>query len=343
VLWESVAEPTERFPACHCSTILELDGGDLLVGYYAGSGEAKPDAAWVVARKGAAEATFGPPRVVADTPGKPEGNGFLFQDRRANVVVVYGTMHGKLDGRPGPGVRWVTCDLRMKSSEDGGTTWSDVEVFERDRGHVPRCKPIRLRGGEILFGTEYKDGQSRIWSSEDDGRTWKVLGRVPGEPNQHPSLLERDDGGLLALLRPAGGQRCVLRSTSSDGGRSWSETRRTELESPFAALDAVRLSDGRMVLCWNQNPKERNPLTLAMSEDGGETWPYVRDLVTGEGQFHYPAVIQSENGLLHVAFTNNRRTIDHVVLSPGWIAGEGKDLPPWRGQESARVRYSAGT
>ncbi len=330
-LWEAIAEPSERFPACHCSVIQELNNGDLLVGYYAGSGEARPDTAYGVARRRAGAGGFDPLRVVADTPGKPEGNGILFQNRSGVVLLIYGTMHGRLDGPAGPGVRWRTCDLRMKRSDDSGETWSPVQMIEEDLGHVPRCKPIRLRSGEILFGTEYKDGNSRIWASGDEGETWQMVGTIPGERNQHPSLIERSDGSILALLRPSGGLRCVLQSTSTDAGRTWSPAERTSLPSPFAALDAVRLSDGRVALAWNRNPEARNPLTLALSEDEGLTWPHVRDLVRGEGQFHYPALIQTRDGLLHLTFTNNRRTIDHLVLTPDWIEGRGDDLPLWDG------------
>ncbi len=327
-LWEVVAEPTSRFSSCHCSVVLELDSRDLLVGYYAGAGEARPDAAWVLARRTPAEA-FGPLQVVADTPGKPEGNGILFQNAQGTVLLIYGTMHGRLDGSPGPGVRWVTCDLRMKTSSDRGQTWSDVRIIEKMQGHVPRCKPIHLRSGDIIYGTEFKDGHSRIWTSGDEGETWDMVGSIPGEPNQHPSLIERSDGSILGLLRPSGRQACVLQAVSSDGGRTWSPAERTELPAPFAALDAVKLSDGRVALAWNRNPEQRNPLAMALSEDEGRTWHHIRDLVTGEGQFHYPALIQSNDGLLHLTFTNNRRTIDHIVLTPEWIAGEGNDLPPW--------------
>ena len=31
--WEAVAEPTERFPRCHCSVIQELANGDIVVGW----------------------------------------------------------------------------------------------------------------------------------------------------------------------------------------------------------------------------------------------------------------------------------------------------------------------
>lgn len=315
--WEAVAEPSDRFPACHCSVLLERANGELLVGYYAGSGEAKPDAAWVLARS--MDGGFGSLEIVADTDGKPEGNGILLETASGEVQLIYGTMHGKLDGKPGPGVRWVTCDLRRKRSADGGENWSDVEMLDPEWGHVPRCKPVRLSGGDLLFGTEYNDGRSRIWRSQNEGATWEMIAKIEGERNQHPTVLERADGAILALLRPSGRQGCVLQSESSDGGETWSDAVATELPSPFAALDAVRLADGRFLVIWNSNPKDRNPLTVGLSEDEGRTWPIRKDLVRGEGRFHYPAVIQSEDGTVHVTFTNNRVTIDHVAMSVDWV------------------------
>ena len=323
VMWESVAEPEAPFVSCHCSVIQELDSGDLVVGYYAGSGEARPDAAWVMARRRVGVSAFDPPAVVADTPGKPEGNGVLYQNAQGRLLLIYGTMHGELDGPPGPGVRWVTCDLRMKHSDDQGETWSDVTMIEEALGHVPRCKPIRLTTGEIIFGTEYRDGTSRVFRSEDDGASWCEVGQIAGEMNLHPAMVERSDGSLLALLRPAGGQNCILRSSSDDRGQSWSPAERTDLDSVCAAIDAVKLADGRLALVWNHSTESRNPLTLALSEDDGQTWPHIRNLITGEGEFHYPAMIQSGDGHLHVSFTNNRLTIDHVELLPEWIEGEG--------------------
>jgi len=340
-LWEAVAAPSERFPSCHCSVIVELDNGDLLVGYYAGTGEARPDAAWVIARRVVDGDQFEPLEIVADSKDKPEGNGILFQDRDGKVVLIYNTMQGRLDGRHGPGVRWRTCDLRIKTSKDHGKTWSDVVMMDAKWGHVPRCKPIRLQSGNLIFGTEYDDGHARFWISEDDGKTWFMTGPIMGEPNQHPTLIARKDGSLLALLRPAGSQGCVLQSESGDGGHTWSDAITTELTSPFAALDAVKLDDGRVVVAWNPNPKARNPLTLALSEDDGKTWSHRRDLVTGEGSFHYPAIIQTRDGLLHVTFTNNRETIDHIVLTVEWILGEGEDLPVWDGCGKRLVKNDA--
>jgi hypothetical protein len=336
LLWEAVAEPSTRFPRCHCSVVAELANRDLLVGYYAGEDEARPDVAWVLARRRPDAKAFDPLTVVAETPGKPEGNGILFQNREGTVLVIYGTMQGKLDGPAGPGVRWETCDLRIKRSKDNGHTWSASEFIEPKLGHVPRNKPIRLSNGEIIFGTEYMDGYSRFWISADEGRTWHMTGPVKGELNEQPTLIQRRDGTILAFLRPDGDAPCIYRSVSKDNGRTWSPAKQTGLPCPFAAIALDRLADGRMVLAWNNNPSHRNPLTLAISEDEGETWPHVRNMVIGDGEFHYPAIIQTHDGLLHLSFTNNRRTIDHIVLTPDWIEGKGRDLPPWTSAEGVR-------
>jgi len=328
--WEAVAEPTDRFPSCHCSVLMERYDGELLVGYYAGEGEAKPDAAWVLTRRG--QDGFAPLKIVANTEGKPEGNGILVEARSGELQLIYGTMHGRLDGKPGPGVRWVTCDLRRKRSNDEGRTWSDADVLDSEWGHVPRCKPVRLSNGDLLFGTEYNDGYSRIWRSRDDAETWEMIAKVEGEKNQHPTMLECEEGRLLGLLRPSGRQGFVLQTESLDGGETWSEAAVTDLPSPFAAIDAVRLADGRFVVVWNRNPEERNPLAIGVSEDEGKTWPIRKDLVAGEGRFHYPAAIQTKDGRIHVTFTNNRVTIDHVVLSLDWLTSAEEGLR-WDGSD----------
>lgn len=332
--WHFVAEPSDRYPSCHCSVLVELKSGEVLVGYYAGSGEAKPDTAWVLARRPAGEEAFGKLSVLADTNGKPEGNGVLYQGQDGTLRCIYGVMHGRLDGEAGPGVRWRTCDLRMKTSQDDGQTWTDVEIIDSEWGNVPRCKPIRIANKDLLLGVEYGDGNSRIWRSGDDGYGWQMVGRIEGSKNQHPALLERSDGSILALLRPCGGQGRLLYSESRDGGVTWSSANLTELASPFAAIDAVRLTDGRFVVAYNSNPQARNPLTIAVSEDEGHSWPIKRDLVTGEGQLHYPAIIQDRNGCLQVTFTNNRKTIDHIVLEIDWLEGRGESLVWENGKRS---------
>lgn len=322
LLSEHINKPTKRFPKCHCSTIVELLSGDLLAAWYAGSDEAKRDVAVVSSRKSKRADSWRSVRIVSDTPGKPEGNCVLFTTPDDKLWIVFAVMHGKLEGPEGPGVRWATCDVRSKASMDEGETWSQTRIIREELGMVPRCKPITLDNGEIIMGFEHKSGSSHFMISADNGGSWFWTGPVKGVPNEQPTLVQRRNGDILAMLRPSLFKR-IARSVSHDRGRTWKEGTSTDLPNPGAAIDMVKLADGRVVLAFNNSSQRRNPLTLALSQDEGETWPYKRDLVAGEGSFEYPAIIQDREGLLHVTYTNNRANIDHLVLEPDWIMDDG--------------------
>jgi predicted neuraminidase len=77
----------------------------------------------------------------------------------------------------------------------------------------------------------------------------------------------------------------------------------------------------------------RAPMTLALSSDGGRSWPVMRDLETGDGfcmtnnskdqlnrEFSYPSITQTPDGTLHIAFTYFRRAIKYVRVVPDWAA-----------------------
>lgn len=316
---ERITPPTQRLPRCHCSSVVALPGGDLLACWYAGEDEARPDAAMVVSRLAKRTGQWTPAEIVADTPGKPEGNGILFIMPDGVLWLIYGTMHGKLDGPAGPGVRWVTCDLRCMTSTDEGRTWSPVRILREELGMVVRTKPLVMDNGEVIFGVENDDDCSRFWITSDNGQNWEITGPVEGVPNLHPTIIQREDGSLLAYLRPEGNPR-IARTESNDRGRTWSRAVDTDLPNPGAAIDMVKLRDGRVVLAYNDSPDVRTPLTLALSEDEGETWPRKRNLIHEEGsEFHYPAIIETPDGNLHVTYTHNRVWIGHYCLSPEWI------------------------
>jgi len=58
---------------------------------------------------------------------------------------------------------------------------------------------------------------------------------------------------------------------------------------------------------------------VALSEDNSLTWPRQRLLESGPGEFSYPAIIQTSDGLLHVVYNYRRTTIQHAVLDMEWI------------------------
>jgi alpha-L-rhamnosidase len=94
-----------------------------------------------------------------------------------------------------------------------------------------------------------------------------------------------------------------------------------DLPNPSAGTDAITLADGRHLLVYNHTTSadgdsDRGVLNVALSTDG-RSWnaAMVLDEQPG-GEFSYPAVIQTSDGLVHIMYTWHRTRVRHVVLDP---------------------------
>ncbi len=56
-------------------------------------------------------------------------------------------------------------------------------------------------------------------------------------------------------------------------------------------------------------------LNVAVSENGRD-WSAALVLERSKGEYSYPAVIQTDDGLVHITYTWQRRRVRHVVLDP---------------------------
>jgi alpha-L-rhamnosidase len=89
----------------------------------------------------------------------------------------------------------------------------------------------------------------------------------------------------------------------------------TTLPNPNSGIDAVSLRDGRALLVYNHTERSRSPLNVAVSTDG-KAWKAALTLEEQPGEYSYPAVIQTSDGLVHVTYTWKRERIKHVVIDP---------------------------
>ena len=128
-----------------------------------------------------------------------------------------------------------------------------------------------------------------------------------------PSILTRADGRLQAVGRTR--QKRLFEIWSDDGGRTWGPMTLTALPNSNTGTDAVTLHDGRHLLVYNHTTRGRSPLNVAVSPDG-RTWFAAAVLEDRRGEFSYPAVIQTRDGLVHITYSWNVRRIRHMVLDP---------------------------
>jgi predicted neuraminidase len=200
------------------------------------------------------------------------------------------------------------------------------ELYQR-LGWMPRVHAVVLPSGRWILPL-YSDtfSASIMAISDDRGASWTASRPLIGFGNIQPSLVRKNDGSLVAFMRDNGPHHRIRLSTSTDEGVSWSPVVSSSFPNPGAGIEAIRLASGLWVLIYNDLPRGRHSLALSVSDDEGTTWKWTRHLersAPGEGQFHYPSLIQARDGSIHVTYTRSRpgqgSTIQHARLSEAWL------------------------
>jgi predicted neuraminidase len=221
----------------------------------------------------------------------------------------------------------------------------------RNIGWMSRLQPIILQHGSnkgrILLPL-YNESQrlSLCAISDDDGTTWTPGLPIVGRDAIQPVILEKDNGDIVSYMRDASNRDYrVQTSTSTDAGYSWTPVIPTTIKNPGSSLDAKVLKDGRWAMICNdlENLKRlgigccdgRQTLSVYLSNDEGLNWTPTLKLVSDtnkpnklemRGRFHYPSLIQTCDGMLHITYTYNIRetpyadgidnAIKHVIIDP---------------------------
>jgi alpha-L-fucosidase len=156
-----------------------------------------------------------------------------------------------------------------------------------------------------------------IEKSSDAGNTWKIIPVDSGTKFNviQPTILLHPNNKLQILCRSK--SNAIVQAFSHDNGNTWGILTKTELANPNSGIDAVTLRDGWFILVYNptiQGNEDRARLNVAVSRDGME-WQDALILENeSKGEFSYPAVIQANDGRIHITYTYNRVNIKHVVL-----------------------------
>jgi predicted neuraminidase len=309
------------FPSCHAGTICQTRDGALVAAFFGGTKEQHPDVCIYLSRLVAG--TWSNPVCVADgtsddgSPRQPTWNPVLFQPRGKPLMLFYKV-------GPSPSA-WRGM---VKTSDDDGRTWSRPHCLPPGILGPIKNKPVQLdggdgRAGDIICPTSVESPQFG-WRvcferSSDGGWSWSSSLFVEQDADVkaiQPSILVHGPTRLQALGRTKSGK--MFETWSNDAGHTWSKLALIGLPNCNSGTDAVTLRDGRHLLAYNHSAVEkvRVPLNLAISEDG-KTWKSAAVLEDEPpGQYSYPAIIQSSDGLVHVLYTWKRLRMKHVIVDP---------------------------
>jgi predicted neuraminidase len=348
----------------HASSLVELDNGDLLCAWFAGSNEGTSDIKIYVSQLKHGHSVWSEPVRLSEDFTRSEQNPVLFQAPNGQLWAIYTAQQTRgcsleewkrrlaTGGAKGPFILQDTSEIRYRISNDRGATWSPIRTLFGKPGSFCRHSIVVLSNGDWLFsmwyssladGTHYGGDYTVMQISRDQGTTWKEYPVPESRGRVHASVIELENGKLVAFFRSRSADRIYI-SRSEDYGRTWTAPQRTVLPNNNASIRAIKLQSGTIALIFNPVsvnedpsltvwPYDRCPVTIALSEDGGVNWPYMRHIETGESfcgernrgankRYEYPYIIQAKDGLLHVTYSHaSRKCIKYSRISEDWIRG----------------------
>ena len=200
-------------------------------------------------------------------------------------------------------------------------------------------------------GGAFGHDHSELLLLNADGSPKNELIPIPQSTGRvHGSLVMSADGNQLLQFFRSRQADCIYRSTGSIDGQHWSPPEPIPLPNNNSSIQALRLQSGRLAMIFNRFnlqtepaseqawgeafwPRTRWPLSVALSDDDGDTWPWVRDVDHGDsfagdanwflnGQLAYPSILEGLPGELHIVYSwAGRRAIRYLCLQEEQILG----------------------
>ncbi|OHZ01621.1 sialidase family protein [Salinicola sp. MIT1003] len=260
----------------------------------------------------------------------------LWSDPQGRMWLTWNQSREFFDGRVGV---WVSTS---NNPDDDIPSWS---APRRIANGIMMNKPIATTAGDWLFPcaiwsdhepTEKHPGLanerfSNVYATSDQGETFAYRGSadVPNRQFDEHMIVERQDGTLWMLVRCYDG---IGEAFSQDGGRTWSDGRKSHVDGPCSRFHIRRLKSGRLLMI-NHNGfdcrlskeevasqgdvktwKGRTNLTAMISEDDGATWPYTL-LLDARDDVSYPDATEGEDGSIFVIYDWQRMTERKIYMA----------------------------
>lgn len=300
------------FKSCHASTLTETNTNKILCSYFAGSEEGKKDVSiWISSLE---NNSWSEPKKLINYPKEAHWNPVLFTLPSNEILLFY-----KVGRSPG------TWSGFLKRSLDNGNTFSESEIFPSGIYGPIKNRPLFLDDETLLCPSSQESYEA--WAcymeiTDKNCKDWKRSFPIIDPQNSRgiiqPTLFLTKEGNIKMLARSFE-QGYIYTAISTDKGCSFSDAIPTTLPNPNSAIDAIKLFDGRVLLVYNHSKKKRFPINIAISEDDGKTWKMKLSLEKKRGEYSYPAVIQSKDGLVHITYTWKRKKIKYIVLDPKFL------------------------
>ena len=326
--------PNLYVPIVHGPSMTELPDGSLVAAWYGGVDEVSSDISIYYAKRPAGGGAWSTPRIIEprDTAAKALksrvksiGNPVLYADANGVRLYFVAIVAGG----------WSGGTIAWKSSFDG-VTWSAAQHVVTspllDIGMLVRAAPIPYEDGSVALPLYHQmlskwSGVARVGP---DGRVVDMTRIFDSRPLIQPWLaVDRRDRATVVMRYSARNPLSVTMTRSVDGGASWSDVEPTPLVHRDSGVAASFLSDGSLLVFYNNTAWDRRDLSVARSIDGGMHWSRPHALVHDttpdshvRREYSYPYVFRTRDGRTHVLYTWQRTRIRHLMFNDAWVKSD---------------------
>jgi predicted neuraminidase len=322
-LTESI-NPDQGLPMVHVAALAQTPDGILHCVWYGGSAECRPDVKIYLSQKEPGGRWTQPVAIMTrdqaekdlDRPIQGLGNALLIADSDGSLRLLFVTIAmGK----------WSGSQLNSCVSKDGGLFWSRAEHLTLspffNLSELVRNRPLPLQSGGWCVPI-YQEFLGKfpelLWISKEG--IWRKSRIAGGCSFFQPSVVPTSSSSAVVLMRDYTAARKIQSASTDNGGFSWSQAAPTSLPNPDAGISGLPLRNNRILIAYNDSPKDRSDLSLALSQDGGGSWSRLVSLVHEEGaSFAYPYLFRTSDGMIQLAYTWKGRELRLITFNEAWL------------------------
>ncbi|MBQ6474493.1 MAG: exo-alpha-sialidase [Victivallales bacterium] len=209
--------------------------------------------------------------------------------------------------------------VRLEENGDGWTCPEDAcglaplpwvpfgNILQTDNGDLCTAAYLNLNGLAETFFVRSIDG----------GKSWKTISRIAEKCNE--TAVEFLGGGhWLAAVRTE--NRGLLQYDSLDDGKTWRYVQQLTLRRQVTG-NLLRLSDGRLMLCYGNRNQGHFGVDMRVSEDNGAEWGEPMQLAaTPSSDCGYPSTVElAPNEYLTLYYTQNASQTSYELRQVRWF------------------------
>lgn len=229
---------------------------------------------------------------------------------------------------------WAMSSIALLKISDDNSTISQARILPLspilNRSYLVRSPTIEWQNGDIGLPAYFEMGTfyGALIRISPNGKVKDQRTVSQSALGIQPTIVVLDKKKAVAFLRnfsdDAQIQGRLLGSWSKDGGQTWSKVKRLSLPNPDSPVAALLLSNGQILLGFNDHEKCTDVFRLALSSDSGQTWQRIATLeehsCKSEKSVRYPMLRRLNNGEIALTYSFNKKGgIRAYVFNESWL------------------------